>query len=127
MDPAQRSFLHYGAIVDWQPSLTENSYIMSANNNFFILQLNLTELQGLCKTLQGQFCSDPVVWLKDLASFLNLRLNPTTPVDSAYRQEQSAAAPLDYVSIPIREVGFFTLYMTSKLKNCEEYYVLLSL
>ncbi|XP_018022468.1 transmembrane protein 214 [Hyalella azteca] len=68
-----------------------------------VSKLNLSELQGLCKTLQTQFRSDHLVWLKDLASFLNLRLNPTTPVDSAYRQEPSSSAPLDYVSIPIRE------------------------
>ncbi|KAF2360366.1 Transmembrane protein 214 [Trinorchestia longiramus] len=68
-----------------------------------VSKLNLSELQGLCKTLQSQFNSDPLVWLKDLASFLNLRLNPSIPVDSVYRNEQSSGAPLDYVSLPIRE------------------------
>lgn len=69
------------------------------------IQLNLSELQSLLKVLRSQFNKDPLIWLKDLASFLNVRLNPSTPVDSAYRQEPGHAPPLEYVSLPVREVS----------------------
>lgn len=77
-----------------------------------ITRLNLSELQGLLKTLRSQFNNDPIIWLKDLASFLNVRLNPSTPVDSAYRQEPGHAPPLEYVSLPVRE------FLVRVVQNC---------
>ena len=70
-----------------------------------MLQINLSEMQALSKTLRKQFSDNPVVWLKDLASFLNVKLNPTTVVDAAYRQEGGHNAPLEFMPLPIREVS----------------------
>ena len=75
-------------------------------------QLNLSELQSLLKILKTQFPDNHLVWLKDLVSFLNVRINPSTPVDSAYRQDSIKDAPLGYLSKPIKQVRNIDIFVT---------------
>ncbi|CAL4098844.1 unnamed protein product [Meganyctiphanes norvegica] len=48
-------------------------------------KLSVNEMQNLLDVVVSRFIDSPLIWLKDLASYLNVRLNPVTSPDPAFR------------------------------------------
>nr|XP_053642488.1 transmembrane protein 214-B-like [Cherax quadricarinatus] len=50
-----------------------------------ICRLNVGEMQNLLDVVMSRFQESPLIWLKDLASYLNVRVNPIHQPDPAFR------------------------------------------
>nr|XP_045623542.1 transmembrane protein 214-B-like [Procambarus clarkii] len=50
-----------------------------------VCRLNVREMQNLLDVVMSRFQDSPLIWLKDLASYLNVRVNPIHSPDPAFR------------------------------------------
>lgn len=48
-------------------------------------RLNVGQMQNLLDVVKSRFHDSPLIWLKDLASYLNVRINPIHAPDPAFR------------------------------------------
>ncbi|KAK4297548.1 hypothetical protein Pmani_030039 [Petrolisthes manimaculis] len=56
-----------------------------------VRRLSVAQMQNLLDVVVSRFHDSPLIWLKDLASYLNVRVNPIHSPDPAFRGQ-----PLDY-------------------------------
>lgn len=50
-----------------------------------LFQLNVGQMENLLDVVKSRFQDSPLIWLKDLASYLNVRVNPIHAPDPAFR------------------------------------------
>ncbi|KAK3857658.1 hypothetical protein Pcinc_026053 [Petrolisthes cinctipes] len=78
-----------------------------------VRRLSVAQMQNLLDVVVSRFHDSPLIWLKDLASYLNVRVNPIHSPDPAFRGH-----PLDYpVSFMNEEVKKLVL---STVSGCSD-------
>lgn len=79
----------------------------------FLLQLNVGQMQNLLDVVKSRFHDSPLIWLKDLASYLNVRINPIHAPDPAFRghpplyPSSMLSNGVKNVNIPLPSVAFY--------------------
>ncbi|XP_023219708.1 transmembrane protein 214-A-like [Centruroides sculpturatus] len=89
-----------------------------------IEQLSISQIQNLLDEVQTRYPETPSIWLKDLASFFNVKLN--VEMNDVIFSDKSAGYPLCIISPAIKEILVKTMNQcsTSVLKHFFEHCII---
>lgn len=71
-------------------------------------RLSVGEMQNLLDVVMSRFIDSPLIWLKDLASYLNVRVNPVRQPDPTFKGQENSY-PVSRLSNKVKKLLLSTL------------------
>ncbi|ROT79841.1 transmembrane protein 214 [Penaeus vannamei] len=91
-----------------KPEKKSNSVRQPGTLEEAIRKLNVAEMQNLLDVVTARFLDTPLIWLKDLASYLNVRINPIHMPDPTFKGKPDSY-PTSLVSSQVKKLLLQTL------------------